>query len=168
MKNIHFIESNEVINTYPLEKDNAEYVYAFPDGIKGILTRYFPMAKVMPFAAYQFQKPGLAADSLQCCITNDTAYATLYRNNRLQWHQAFCYETAEDIAYQLKLACAQANAEPTLLLQCTTTSKGLAYVANELSHYFPIVKDDSSNVAATDKSWASTIHLLQQLYACAL
>jgi hypothetical protein len=169
MKKIDFIEGNEVIGTQNLREDNAYYLFAWPAAIKSLLARYFTKAKVLPLASYQFYKPYKQECSLQCCITPDQVYATLYNNRSLHWHQVFDYEVAEDIAYRLKLLCKQHNIESDYVnMQCTVTGKSLLHIANELGHYFPNMKDGTGNVNASDRNWTSTIYLLQQLYACAL
>lgn len=169
MKKIYFVEGNEVISLYHVREDKTNYMYAWPAAIKSLTTRYFAQAKVMPFAAYQFYKPYKSDCSMQCCITADMVYATLYNNRLLTWHQAFSYQNAEDIAYHIKLLCQQNNIDAgKLSLQCTVTNKALAHVVTDLTQYFPDLKDGSGNVGTNDKSWTGTIHLLQQLYACVL
>lgn len=169
MRKIDFVEGNEIINVHHLREDKANYLYSWPAAIRSLMTRYFTKAHIYPFASYQFYKPYKSECSLQCCITNDQVYATLYNNRQLHWHQVFNYETAEDIAYQLKLLAHQHNIESEYMsFQCTTTSRGLVDVVNELSQYYPSIKDGMGNVDTTDRNWIGTIYLLQQLYACAL
>ena len=133
------------------------------------MIRYFSKAKIYPFSTYQFYKPYKSEASLQCCITNEQVYATLYNNRNLAWHQIFNYETAEDIAYHIKLHCQQNNIDSERMsFQCTMTSKGLNNTLSELTKYFPELKDGSGNVGTNDRNWTGTIYLLQQLYACAL
>jgi len=169
LKKIDFIEGNEVIGSHHLREDSANYVYAWPAAIKNLLARYFIKAPVQPFASYQFHKPDRSEYLLQCCITNEQVYATLYNNRALHWHQVFNYQATEDIAYHIKLLCKQYNIEDDYLnIQCTTTGKEQLNVIRELKHYFPNIKDGAGHVNTNDASWISTIHLLQQLYACAL
>ncbi len=57
MKKIHFVEGNEVVSTYQLREDRANYLYSWPAAIKSLITRYFPKSKTYPFASYQFYRP---------------------------------------------------------------------------------------------------------------
>lgn len=169
MKKVHFVEGSEVVATHHLREDGAHYMFAWPAAIKSLMTRYFPKARILPFSTYQFYKPYKSESSLQCCITNEQVFATLYTNRNLAWHQIFSYETAEDIAYHIKLLCEKNNLDTErMTLQCTMTSKGLYGILTELTQYFPDLKDGSGNVSANDRTWTGAIHLLQQLYACAL
>lgn len=169
LNKLNFVEGNEVVSTHELREDKAHYVYSWPAAMKSLINRYFSKAKVMPFAAYQFYKPFKSECSLQICITNNEVFATLYKNRTLNWHQVFGYQTAEDIAYRLKHVCKHYNVdEKEMVFQCTVANKNLATIITELTQYFPDLKDGSSNVAASDRSWTATVYLLQQLYACAL
>ncbi|HEY1031183.1 MAG TPA: DUF3822 family protein [Flavipsychrobacter sp.] len=169
IRQLHFIERNEVMSTYHLREDKAHYLYAWPAAIKSLIGRYFTKARVLPFSSYQFYKPFRSECSLQCSITGDQVYATLYKDRTLYWHQVFNYQTAEDIAYHFKHLCKQHDInESELSLQCTPANKNLAGIVTELTQYFPELKDGSGNVPSNDRNWTGTIYLLQQLYACAL
>jgi len=169
MKKIHFVEGNEIISVHTLHEDRANYLFAWPAAMNSLMVRYFPKAKILPLAAYQFYKPYKTENALNCCITNDQAFATLYVNRALYWHQVFNYQTAEDIAYHIKLLCNQHKIDAdTLSIQVTATSKTPVETINELMQFFPNLKEGSGSVASGDKNFTSTIYLLQQLYACAL
>lgn len=169
LNKIYFVEGNEVLSVQRLQEDKAKYMYAFPGTMKSLVGRYFTNSKVFPLPTYQFYKPYKSDSSLQCLITGDQVYATLYKNRNLHWHQVFAYENAEEIAYHIKLLCKQQriNSE-TLDLQCAVTYRGLNPVLYEIAQYFPNLRDTDGQVTAHNKQWASTIGLLQQLYACAL
>ena len=169
MRQLQFVEGNEIITSYHLQEDKAQYLYAWPAAMKSLLTRYFSKVKEFPFAAYQFYKPFQSEHSLLCTISNEYAYATLYNNRALQWHQAFPYHAAEDIAYKLQLLCQQHGIEADKInLQCTAISKGFNSTVHALSQYFPQLKDGTGNVSTNDVNWTTSIYLFQQLYACAL
>ncbi|MEZ5016844.1 MAG: DUF3822 family protein [Flavipsychrobacter sp.] len=169
LRQLYFIESNEIISPYSVREDNAYYMYAWPSAIQSLIGRYFTRAKILPFASYQFYKPFKAECSMQCSIGSDEVYATLYKNRTLHWHQVFPYNNVEDIAFRLKHACKENGIDyGELSLQCTATNRNLSDLITGLSQYFPDLKDGSSNVVSNDRSWTSTIYLLQQLYACAL
>ncbi len=169
IKQLHFIEGNEILSPYHVREDNAYYMYAWPSAIQSLIGRYFTKAKVLPFSSYQFYKPFKSECSMQVCISSDEVYATLYKNRSLHWHQVFEYTTVEDIAFRLKHACKEYGIEyGEMALQCTATNRTLSDTITGLSQYFPDLKDGSSNVVSDDRSWTSTIYLLQQLYACAL
>lgn len=169
LRQLYFVEKNEIVSTHHLREDKAQYMYAWPAAIKSLIGRYFNKAKVLPFASYQFYKPFKSECSLQCSISGEHVYATLYKNRSLHWHQIFGYQTAEDIAYHLKHLCKHAGVEDNeLVLQCTPANRNLAGIVTELSQYYPDLKDGYGNVPSNDRSWTGTIYLLQQLYACAL
>ncbi|MBL7718082.1 MAG: DUF3822 family protein [Flavipsychrobacter sp.] len=167
MKQLQFVETNEVITPYHLADDKAQYIFAWPAAVKSLISRYFAKAAELPFAAYQFYKPLKAEHQIICTVTPDCAYATLYHNKALLWHQAFAYENAEDIAFRLQLLCREQDIDPARAnLQCTGISKSHNRIIQGLSQYFPQLKDGNAN--SNDTGWSSPIYLFQQLYACAL
>ncbi len=136
LRQLHFVEKNEIVSTYHLKEDKAHYMYSWPAAIKSLIGRYFTKAKVLPFASYQFYKPFKSECSLQCSITNEQVYATLYKNRALHWHQVFNYQTAEDIAYHFKHLAKQHDiSDNELVLQCTPINRNLAGIVTELSQY---------------------------------
>lgn len=168
MKKIFFIESNELIASFDIKNEEAQYIYSWSAAVQSLVTRYYPGSQVYPLSRYQFYKPLQSELSLQCCITYNQVYATFYKQQKLQWHQIFYYETAEDIAYQLKLLCQQNDIdEDQLSVQCLAVNQNLTYITTALSQYFTVFTDGVlKNERGT--SWNSTILLLQQLYACVL
>ena len=169
LSKIHFVETHDVVSDYQLKEDKAHYLYAWPLDVQNLVNRYFPSANLLPFPIYQFYKPYQSQSLLQISITMNQVYATLYKNNKLQWHQAFAYENAEDIAYQIHLLCRTHQIDPRELnFQSTIICRSLTFVQQQLNQFFPNMKDGSGNVGTTDKNWTGTIYLLQQLYTCAL
>lgn len=164
MRSIHFVEEDEVINDYQLTDSGIHYLYAWPQAMGRLIKRYFADAAILPLATYQLNDD---EDAAYCCLTNGMAYATLYKDSKLQWHQAFKYANAEDIAYQLMHAHKKFDTEPkSMNLQCTTVCELLSGVVNELQAYFPNLKDGTAKVQTDNQNMVSTIFLLQQLYAC--
>lgn len=169
MRQLQFVEGNEIITPHHLADDKAQYMYAWPAPVKSLLARYFAKGKEFPFAAYQFYKPARIEYAVLCALTPEFAYATLYHNGNLQWHQVFEYQNAEDVAFKLQLLCKQNDIDPGKVnLQCSGIVKSMNSIVLGLSQYFPQLKDGSGNVSANDAAWVSSIHLFQQLYACAL
>lgn len=169
MRQLQFVEGNEIITPHHLADDKAQYLYAWPAAMKSLISRYFAKAQELPFAAYQFYKPAKGEHNMLCTITPEFAYATLYNNKALLWHQAFEYQNAEDIAFKLQLLCKQNDIKDAKVnLQCTAVVKSLNNTVQALSQYFPQMKDGTGSVTANDASWTSAIYLFQQLYACAL
>ncbi len=169
LRQMYFVEANEVSSAHHLREDQIHYVYAWPAAIKSLISRYFIKAKVLPFSTYQFYKPFKAECSLQISLTNDKAFATLYKDRTLHWHQVFDYKSAEDVAYHIKHVAKKFEiADNQLSIQCTVANKALASHITELLQFFPGLKDGTGNVTANERSWVSNIYLLQQLYACAL
>lgn len=166
---LFFVEGNEILSVHRLHEDKANYMYAWPGTMKSLIGRYFNNSRALPLATYQFYKPYRTDSAIQCCITSTHVFATLYKNRTLHWHQAFPYETGEDIAYHIRLLCKQHRINPdTLDLKCTVTFRGLNTILNETAQYFPGIKDGDASVVAGDSQWTPAVSLLQQLYACAL
>lgn len=169
LRKLHFIEANEVITTHHLREDKAYYLYSWPAAIKSLINRYFTKSKILPFATYQFYKPFKAECSMQISLTADRAFATLYKNRELHWHQVFPFKSSEDIVYQVKLAAQQFDInDMQMAMQCTVVNKTLASHITEMLQFFPGLKDGTGTVVANDRSWVSNIYLIQQLYACGL
>lgn len=169
LRKLYFIEANEVVNTHQLREDKAYYLYAWPSAIKSLINRYFSKSQVLPFATYQFYKPFKAECSMQCALTADKVFATLYVDRHLHWHQAFDYKTAEDIVYHIKHVAKEYGVDDSKMqLQCTVANKNLAPHITELLQFFPGLKEGTGNVVTNERTWVSNIYLLQQLYACGL
>jgi hypothetical protein len=169
MRQLQFVEGNEIITPYHLADDKAQYLYAWPAAMKSLISRYFAKAQELPFAAYQFYKPVKGEYNMLCSITPEFAYATLYHNRALLWHQAFEYQNAEDIAFKLQLLCQQNDIEYSKVdVQGTGVAKSLNNTVQAISQYFPQLKDGSGTVTTNDAAWTNAIYLFQQLYACAL
>jgi len=166
---IFFIESNETIENYHVHEDKARYLYTCPGTIKNVANRYFPKAQVMPLGSYQFFRPYKTDAVVQCCISADHVYATVYKNKTLYWHQIFTYQNAEDIAYQINLMCKQYRINTdNMELQATVIHNALNNVVQDLTQYFPKLKyGNNAEGYASSKDWECTAALLQQLYACA-
>jgi hypothetical protein len=167
LRQMFFVEGNEVLSSHHLKEDQARYLYAWPGTIKSLIGRYFTTARTLPFASYQFYKPYKNESALQCCITPEHVYATLYKGRQLHWHQVFPYEKGEDIAYHIKLLCKQQKLNPDGVdMYHSTAYKGLNNMLQDMAQYFPNIRDVDTSSAG--KQWAHTVSLLQQLYACAL
>jgi len=162
LSTIHFIEATEtVINHYDKESD-VYYTYTWPSAIKKLLLSYFLKTTVLPLAAYQLNTIDTRGYQLQCCISGEQVIATLNHNGTIQWHQSFNYQTAEDIAYHIKLLCKQYNiTDDELQITCTATSNEQSEIISRLGQYF-------SQLQQPNNDWANTISLFQQLYTCAL
>ncbi|MCB0696847.1 MAG: DUF3822 family protein, partial [Chitinophagaceae bacterium] len=169
LKKLHYVESNEIVTTHHLREDKAYYLYAWPSAIKSLINRYFTKSKILPFSTYQFYKPFKAECSLQMALTSDRAFATLYKNRELTWHQVFNYKSSEDIAYQVMHAANQFGIEQGLMaIQCTVANKELAPHITDMLQFFPGLKDGTGTVVTNERGWVSNIYLIQQLYACGL
>ncbi len=168
LKELFFVESNDTTDIYTLDSGEAHYVYAFPSGVRSLANRYFPQAAILPLSAYQFFKPFKSDIAIQCCITSETAVATLYNNKAILWHQTFGYDTAEDIAYQLRLALNQYRLDhEQASLTTFVVSKDQNKVLAELSQYFPQLQYRSNAINREDvQEWTPTISLIQQLFSC--
>ena len=168
LEQLYYISFDEIVNTYPVRNDHANYIFAWESAVKSLITRHFPQAKVLPFAAYQFLKTvSKTPYYLQCCITADEVYATLYQNRSLQWHQVFDYAAAEDIAYHIKLVSKQYNiSEDEWSIQCNVSNISLLPFLHQLEEYFPNIKEGNSQFVNNDPVWSVTAQLLQQLQAC--
>lgn len=169
LKKLHYVESNEILTTHHLREDKAYYLYAWPSAIKSLINRYFTKSKILPFATYQFYKPFKAECSMQISLTADKAFATLYKNRELFWHQVFSYKSSEDIVYQIRHVANEFAIDPmTMAIQCTVANKNLANHITDMLQFFPGLKDGTGTVVTNERTWVSNIYLIQQLYACGL
>jgi hypothetical protein len=166
IRRIHFIEPKDVVLSYPLEAENAQYLLAVPMGITELININFKKAIVAPLPIYHFAKTNSQGLYLQCCITNEQVCATLHNYSQLLWHKVFDYTCAEDIGYAIKLLCIENNISPSdISLNCNAISAAEYNVINDLSQYFPGVRDGKGN--AVTNRWEAATCLAQQLIECA-
>lgn len=168
LRKIYFVEANEMVDRYRLHDDNGHYLFAYPNAIKNLVNRYFHQTPIMPLATYQFYKPYRMESMLQCCISADQVFATLYKNRNLAWHQVFSYTTAEDIAYQIQLMSKQYRIDSqNMEMQAAVIHKDLNHVIADLTQYFPKLKfGNNEDVLGSVREWYIASHLLEQLYSC--
>ncbi len=165
LKQIHFIEQNEVIDFYPLDQDKAYYLQAMPLEIKELVNSNFINAKILPLAYYQFRKPPKVGLALQCCVTNDQVAATMHIDGQLMWHSVYYYTVAEDIVFEGKLLCKENGFSATKLTILFNSFTALQFnLINDLTQYYPGLKSGEGNRILT--SWDTSISLLQQLLVC--
>lgn len=169
LKKLFFVEGSEVTATYALQGASARYVYAYPGSMKSLVERYFQKAKLLPLATHQFNNTAQTDIIIQCSLTQENAIATLHQHSRLLWHQVFEYETAEDIAFQLRHLCVQRGMDAeTVAIEWTTVHPKLNTMLRDAAQYFPYSRQHDVGMISGDDEWRGTISLLQQLYACAL
>jgi hypothetical protein len=165
LKHIHFIEATDVITSYHLPSDTANYLFATPVNITELIKINFKKAALMPLAAYQFNNLQQKSLFMQCCITNEQASITLYNYTQLLWHRIMDYTCAEDIAFEIKHMCVEANISPAKVsLVCNTISAAEFPVLTQLSQYIPGIKNGKGN--SIGGKWDAAISLAQQLIAC--
>lgn len=167
LNNLHFIGKDEVVHEFPLRDDKAQYLYAVPLSTRDLLIRYFPKAKIVPFAAHQFNKSYKTAQVLQCSFTAAEAYLTLYKDRKLHWHKVCEYTNVEDIAYQVKLLCSQQDLnEEQLAIICAADTNILTRRIHDLFSYLPNLKIGTGRIDAEEGPWKAPVYLFQQLYSC--
>jgi hypothetical protein len=167
LSDIHFIEKDEVIQNIVLRDDKAHFIYTLPSVMSELAQRYFPKAQILPFAAHQFNKNYKAVHILQCSITGNEAYLTLYKNKQLHWHKMMPYQTVEDVAYEIKLLCRQQDInDKQLPLICAIENPAQLKLTNELALYFPLLSIGTGKIVAEDVLWEGPVYLFQQLYSC--
>jgi len=165
IKHIHYIEKKDVIETYRLEDDKANYLLAAPMSITELIKINFKKAAVFPLPIYQFSNTNKQSLYLQCCITGEQVCGTLHNYSQLLWHKVFDYVCAEDIAYEIRQLCIENNISPSKIsLRCNALTAAEFNVANELSQYFPGIR--AGNGRSIGTKWDAAIYLAQQLYAC--
>ncbi len=165
LRQMHYIEAKEAIEVTQLEEDKAKYMHALPLSITELLKINFRKAPVQPLAAYQFKHNRQQSLILQCCLSGDQVCATLHNYSQLLWHRVFNYTSAEDIAYEIKHLCMEANISPSkLTLLCNALSAAEFHAINELSQYFPGMK--SGNGRTMSGQWDAPISLAHQLLEC--
>ncbi len=165
MRQIHFIEKKDIIESYHLEDDKANYVQAMPLSITELIKINFKKSVVLPMPIYQFSNTNKQSLYLQCCITGDQVCGTLHNYSQLLWHKVFDYVCAEDIAYEIRQLCIENNISPSKIsLRCNALTAAEFDVVNELSQYFPGLR--AGNGRSISAKWDAAIYLAQQLYAC--
>ncbi len=165
LSQIHFVEATDMVTTCPLDDEKAVYVMAVPVGIIELVKINFTQAAVLPLPLYQFRNTDKSAYLMQICLSGEQVCVTLLNAGKLLWHKVYAYNTAEDIAYSLKLYCRENYVDPALLnIVCTGLSASEFERINELTQYFPDIKTgDGSNFTGI---WSGAVSLAQQLFAC--
>jgi hypothetical protein len=167
LSNIHFVETKDVVEAYPLLDDKAIYLLAAPVHITELIKINFKKAVALPLPVYHFTNAVAQSLYLQCCITGEQVCATLHNYSQLLWHRVFDYTCAEDIAYEIRLLCKENNISPDKVnMSCNTISAAEYNVVNGLSQYFPTIK--AGNGISIGSQWDTAICLSQQLFACVL
>lgn len=165
MQKLYFVEKDETIIAHQLKDGKTNYLFTVPNDLLEMVETYLPKVRRLPLAAYQFAKKHKSGNVMECCIGQEEALATLYKNDAVYWHQSFPYENAEDIAYQLKHACGENSTEDgELILHCTTTDKELSHKLYLLAQYFPNIDFATSN--DVKDAWAGMVSLIEQMYPC--
>jgi hypothetical protein len=164
---MQYAGKEEWVYDYSLGSDKAEYMYSVSSSDKELIQRYFPKAKIVPFAAHQFNKNYKTSHILQCSFTSDEAYLTLYVNKNLHWHKVIGYSNIEDVAYEISLVCQQWNIEKDqLAMICAAENNILTATIHKLYEYFPNLTIGTGNIDAEDARWKAPVYLFQQLYLC--
>jgi hypothetical protein len=165
LSRIHFIETNDVIYTYPLADEKATYLLAAPVSITELVKINFQHAEVLPLAIYQFRGIHASGYQLQLCLSGEQVCITLHNSGQLLWHRVFGHTSAEEIAYVINNYCLENKIDPAQLnLACTGISATEFDRMNELTQYFPGLKaGDGSSISMI---WDGAISLAQQLLAC--
>ncbi|WP_276133684.1 DUF3822 family protein [Polluticoccus soli] len=167
LNDLHFVGKDEAVHEYSLRDDKAQYLFAFPLATRDLMIRYFPKARIMPFAAHQFNKHYKTSQVLQCTFTEGEVYLTLYKDRKLQWHQVANYNSVEDVAYQVKLLCQQQNLdEEHLAIIAAAETNILTRRIHELFGYFPNLKIGTGKMDVQEGPWQAAVYLFQQLYSC--
>lgn len=165
LKHIHFVEPDDVIDTFPLEADRAVYMMAMPGEIKTLLRNNFRNAEIKPLAVYQFEKPPKIGLCLQCCISNEQVCATMHIDGNLLWHRIFDYTAAEDIVFEGKYLCKENNYFATrLTILFNSLTAGEFPVLSDYSQYYPAMKSGEGN--RIHNSWDAPSTLMRQLLSC--
>ena len=163
---IHYIEHTDIVTSYALADEQAQYIYAIPVKINELIKINFRKAAIAPLPFYHFCGSGKQSLHLQCCISNDQASATLHNYSQLLWHKVFMCTNAEDIVYEVKHLCMENNISPSKVsMVCNTTSAADYDLLNDLTQYYPGIKcGDKSTIS---NRWDPAISLAKQLLACA-
>lgn len=165
LRKVYFVEGSDVVMRQHLEADVANYIQAIPINISELIKINFKKAALLPLAAYQFGDKQVQSLFLQCCISNEQVTATLHNYSQLLWHKVFEYSCAEDIAYSIKLLCAENYIDASKLnLACNILAGSEYEVVNELTQYFPgLKKGDGLTI---HERWDPAISLANQLLSC--
>ena len=165
LKHIHYVEAGDVITSYPLADEKANYLHAVPLNIIELIKINFKNTEILPLSIYQFRNPHKQTLHLQCCLTGEQACISLHNNSQLLWQSIFNYACAEDIAYKINLYCLENNIDTAQLgVMCNGLSATEYERINELTQYFPGIR--AGNGHTITGSWDTAISLANQLFAC--
>ncbi len=165
LKHIHFVEAGDVITSYPLTDEKANFLQAVPLNITELIKINFKHAEVLPLSIYQFRNPQKHPLHLQCCLSHEQVCISMHNNSQLLWHKVFGYTSAEDIAFAINLYCKENNIDPAgLSVMCNSLSAAEFDRINELTQYFPAISAGNDRTITT--SWDPAISLAHQLFAC--
>ena len=166
LKQVQFIDINDVIKQYYQKEDRAYYLYAVPINIEALMKINCSMATILPLQAYQFASNYTRGVRLHCFITNDQACVSLYHYGTLLWHRIFDYTNAADIAYEIRLVCEEHKINGDKInLACNTLSAAEYNVANDLSQYFSGITTGTGHTI--NSVWSPVLSLIKQIESCA-
>jgi hypothetical protein len=161
---IYFIERNDLIESWVVGNDKAKYLLAVPLHISELVKINFKQASLQPLVAHQFpdQRGGV---SVQCTVTPEEGYITLYYNNALVWHRVLDHASGADIAFAIKQFCTENNIpQNDITMRCNTIAATDYNTVNEMTQFFPSLKTGSDQPYKS--GWDGAISLAQQLLVC--
>lgn len=165
LQRIYFCAANEQITLAPATQSAETIAYAYPKAIADLCSEYVA-TEALPMSLIQLQYGATAEALVQCTLSDNTAFACIHLNKKLQWHQSFDFENTEDIVYQLAAACQQLNV-PIQSLPLNINATSPTQIISDLAQYLPRISEKQTNTTSrATAEWASTILLFQQLNTC--
>ncbi len=166
LKQVQFVDANDVVKEHYQKEDKAHYLYSIPLNIEALVKINCVNATILPLAAYQFASNHTRGVRVHCFLTNDQACVSLYHFGTLLWHRIFEYRWAEDIAYEIRLVCEEhkINADK-ISVACNAVSSSEYKVVNALSQYFSGITTGTGHTIST--VWSPALSLIKQLESCA-
>ncbi len=166
LKQVQFIDINDVVKHYYQKEDKAHYLYAIPLNIEALIKINCAEATINPLPAYQFASNYTRGVRLHCFLAQGQACVSLYHYGTLLWHRIFDYVAAEDIAYEIRMVCEEHNINADkITLACNTISAAEYTIASDLSQYFSAVTTGSGHTI--NSVWAPALSLIKQIESCA-
>ena len=162
------LRPDSVFYNYFLKGIDSQYTFVVPPDINKLVQRYFGNPKILPAAAFHFQKSFLRNSSqIQLLITKDKAVATLMRNGQLFWHRHFAFQLAEDLAFFLANVLREFNLDlASTDVECCMMCENCEDLGLELERYFPKFRWTRALNAA--RANEHLVFFAERLFSCVL
>jgi len=165
LQKIYFLEQTDVCIHKTLPVQQVHISYAIPLNIRELISINFKNAEILPFSIYHLECKVSPNYFTKLCLTSEQAMVSIYSHQKLIWHKIFPYIRAEDVAYEIRLVCAEHNIDANRMLINANYLDITEYViVNELSQFFAAIRTGEGQ--KIEDLWGPVLSLIQQLKIC--